>query len=104
MTTCPPGCRCGRHQERTQDQRARLGAAVAAAAVRRRGAPAAEVWRVGRAGLPSHRRCLHCGRLLVPATDGRPPMHRKPPAHADSTVAVPLTGRDAPWCESRWFA
>lgn len=54
-------------------------------------------------GKQLHQRCHHCGRLLVPMVNLETgskvmPYHRKPPAKSDRTIAVPLTGRDAPWC------
>lgn len=46
----------------------------------------------------SHQRCPHCGRLLVPLASKQLPPHRKPPPRIYGREAVPLTGRDAPWC------
>lgn len=46
----------------------------------------------------SHVRCHKCGRLLVPTVNGLP-RHRKPPPRIYGRKAVPLTGRDAPWCQ-----
>jgi hypothetical protein len=46
----------------------------------------------------SHQRCRVCGRLLVPSVNGLP-AHREPPPRVYGRKAVPLTGRDSPWCE-----
>jgi hypothetical protein len=98
MTACPPGCTCLRHRERTPAENAAHGAAIAAAAERRRHWPTEQLW-----AAKVHRRCLQCGRLLVPEIDGAPPRHRIPPRRTGQAVAVPLTGTDQPWCDSRRF-
>jgi hypothetical protein len=50
----------------------------------------------------NHERCSYCGRLLV-RRNGKFPPHRvpqpAPPMHQRGVkAAVPLTGRDSPWC------
>jgi hypothetical protein len=99
MTACAPDCTCLRHRERTPAENAAHGAAIAAAAERRRHWPTEEFWRAS-----AHRRCLGCGRLLAPTPEGWVPRHRVPPKSGGTTVAVPLTGTGDPWCESRRFA
>lgn len=93
MTACPQGCTCRRHRVRSAAENAEHGARIAAAAERRRHWPTEQLWRA-----PVHRRCLKCGRLLVPEIDGAAPRHRKPAGTGR------LTGVDAPWCDSRRFA
>jgi hypothetical protein len=98
VTACAPGCTCRRHRERTPEENAEHGARIAAAAERRRHWPTEQLWRA-----QVHRRCVKCGRLLVPEIDGCPPRHRVPPRPSGGGVSVRLTGADAPWCESRRF-
>jgi hypothetical protein len=93
VTACVPGCTCLRHRERTPEENAAHGARIAAAAERRRHWPTEQFW-----AAKVHRRCLTCGRLLVPEIDGAVPRHRKPAGPGR------LTGADAPWCPSRRFA
>lgn len=91
MTSCRPGCTCRRHRERTPQENAEHGARISAAAERRRHWATEQLW------ASVHRRCLKCGRLLVPTADGVPPQHRVPSRSGQ------LTGVGAPWCDSRYF-
>lgn len=91
VVKCADDCTCARHRERTEEERQYQAERIKAAHQRRAESTESEQAR------RVHRRCLDCGRLLVPR-NGKLLQHRKPARNGG------LTGMDAPWCDGEAFA